>query len=444
MTESLDSYAKVFMRSTDAIESLVLNSIHSSMGSVIWEMGPVSVRSSRHKSGHVEIMLPRSNVDHEEWLFIDLIRRLTCEFDVVVNLSQPSTILSETAELLPTWCNVDSQIYDRLFFYRGSMCIIVPSELHEVKTTADGAEFLLKSPDPRLYVNKMISCRIMERLRREEWLSYPMHEARVLIPPGFAAFLQMHPQLVSLLISYLPADPDINKFVLRGGLECFPFAHHSIQHECVPAALQFTRLQWASLRSLSVADVLPVFRRMSGLDLIGKLLLSAFSCLVKRGSLDVLNSACIGLSEYFSAGIDVAKMLCKAAQASERTQPIRYLHVEPDESWLEQHQEYRDSIDRIDFADELEKFMGADCFDGEVMDSCSSSSGFSELIECGYDENEFLSELTSLMSDIPGRSLDPSVKELVASVTPESATDPAGPFISLLAGLKARRDGNLS
>ena len=419
------------------------------MSPILWEYSPIEISKPEFVDGMIVLRTssPQAGIPHEDWHFLHILVEVSRELDVLVHLTDPSIILTEVADLLPDWCNEDYSLNNRIFLLRGSVVLLVPSHLHRIQGVRESASYILTARDSRIFINKAITRRVSARLERREWLDMPLHVARVVIPRDFARLLQSFPQLISKLLQYIPVDPDINKALLKGEFVRLSFLSHSTEEEPVSAAIQFTRLQWAALRSFGDHEVLPAFRRQMRYNMAGRLLLSALCNLLKRGDPKSLMACFPSYERDQQSEESCTDLLLVILKSMNPSKTIDCIDHDTDESWLGELMNAIDSaanepssLNPLEFEKEVEDFIREDS-----DSSRSSYSEESELDESGsaaYEEDSdagiFFDEMEKTIRELKiSESADIS-SDMFESMDSE-ALGSVGPATALLAGILLNR-----
>jgi hypothetical protein len=396
----------VYVSSTEFFSAF--EAIKREMRSVLWESRPVEVSKGADTGSLGTIIISEpSEVPHEEWNYLSLLMELTTRLPICVAIWDSDALISEIIDVLPAWCHGSKALDGRLFFFRGEVCLIVPTELRFLDNPESGAQLLLRSNDHRMFVNKGITRRFRTRIEKKEWEMFPPHMARVILPRQFAFFLVSAPQTISLILNYLPPDPDVNKAALKGEFARIPYVSHSVMHDCISIGVPFTRLQWAFARSLSETDVLPVFRKHTECNLIGRLILSGMCGFIKRGDVGLLR-ACFEewVTDSASHNLSMVDLLNEKAFQPNEPKGLISLDEETDDSWLTDlllqagsESMAEEPEDNEDIAEKVKKYFEDDessdydiSFSEESRDHDSHSGSEQELME---EVEEMFGQMTS-------------------------------------------------
>ena len=449
--------AGIFLKSTDhfsgeAQSHTVLRRLLEICDDHIWERDPLTEdRISTYPSvglTRLEVGARTGESIYDVCFFMERLFQLSEEFDVAIDVSNgdENPILVEAAEVLPAWLADAASGQNRVFIYRGSVCIIIPSEMSLVDSAEQAVKCLMGHTDHRHLINKQVTAAVKRRFALKEWLDFPLHTGRVSLPIDFARLLVKFPQLVSVLVEYLPVDPDVNKAVLKGEMGAIPFLSHSTELETVSVGLRFTRLQWAHLRSLTATNVLPTFRKLRNCNLIGQLLMSGLCCAIKRGSRDLIAAAIQAAPPHEKLQGTVISVVVKAMKSLDPALPLPLIGCDPDDSWLfeepvapEPESGDANVIDADQFSKEIDRFVNQNG-GGEDLSDESSSEGGSTYSEYEEDEEaesffeEMEREIGKLRIDQEG---DDTLNQFMESMNAESF-DEIGPASMLFAAMASQ------
>ena len=439
-----DESATVFWESQqgESFRTTLSSQVYDLSTPRLWDSGPIIIENGDWSTeiGSLQLSLTQTGIHHEQWRMVSLLLQLSEKSSVCISIGNQDLILAEGHDILPTWCHNETKIFGRLFIYRGSLCLIVPSELARIDAVEQGATFLLRSRDHRQFVHKALTRCIKSRLNQKEWESFTEHSAQVVCPEGFARVLHYYPQLVTLLVQYLPPDPDINKAVVKGEFSKLPFLSHSVCHESVSVALRFTHLQWAVVRSMDNCDVLPAFRNHLEANLPGRLLMSAMCCLLKRCPLAMIRS-CLSPAYQddwvlLKCEIDdvIQQILCASSSSGE----LNLIDHETDDSWLEtllsntlngdQGTGVEPQPDETDFDLFNSYFNDVDSADSHSSSSSASQSEHSDSESC--DEETFMRDLDELLGATTTEG--DGIPDLINSMQGETDTGPASALLACM------------
>lgn len=409
--------AKIHFKSTDFSETKKYSealrcSILSSGSGHLWEREPIRVDhvffDSEFGIGNLIVGTRTGGSSHDEAMFLEVMLELSEKHVVAVDVEVDGNnlILCESCDILPKWLDDPSKGRDRVFVFKGCVCIIVPSELSILSSPLAAVNTLLSQPDHRHLINKAVTAYVRDSLLKRTVTVDYTHVGRVVLPQDLARIIAHYPLLVSVLVDFLPVDSDVNKAVLLGRMRPISFLAHSTAENTVSVGIRFTRLQWAKLRAFDEAEVLPVFRKHSSCNLIGMLLMSALCCVLHRRKADLLRiafQASEPLKEFRGTCMDVF------AEAMESINPqtgLSYVTSDTDESWLYEEPipgpEERDGDgEPDDFAEAIERYLSDLGGDLESDDSCvdySSLSGESYLED--PDACEFFEQMEEEVSKL--------------------------------------------
>lgn len=403
-----------------------------------WDGIPVHVTDVEHLTDRlirIQVTSPQASNDHQDWLFIASIFDLSTQIRCVVNFEDCDVVFEEAADVLPTWLEESVQPQSQVFVVDGKVFVLPSSLCGGAYTACNGAQILLDSANCSLYLDHNITEAVHRRIAKQEWESFPDHVGRIEVPQDFAYILTRCPHLVSALLEFLPVDSDVNRAVLLDQFASLPFLSHSRIHPTASIGLRVTRLQWAALRSFGDADVLPAFRKLRQYNLVGRLLLSALCCAIKRDARDKI-SACLGSRGPLKT--ESKSVICIMQEILASRHPSMKLDLvshDEDDSWLHEFQSLISERDQVEVTPEeiqrnMEGFFHESSSSDDSDDSHSVDTSFEEDVEA----KAFFDQMEDTIKTLRVTTEDDSLEHLMSSMDHE---DPhlVGPATVLLASI---------
>ncbi|NXP24850.1 ECD protein, partial [Scytalopus superciliaris] len=187
----------------------------------------------------------------DEWFIVYLVREITREFPGLaarIDDNDGEFLLIEAADFLPKWLNPENS-ENRVFFYKGELHIIPPSETPEQDCepcapcpTIPEALALLAARSEDFLAAEPIRAAVNKRIEGyPEKIQSSLHRARCCVPAGVAAVLRRRPSLVAAAVQafYLREPGDLR--ACRRPFRTFP------AEQRVMALVTFTRCLYAQL-----------------------------------------------------------------------------------------------------------------------------------------------------------------------------------------------------
>ncbi|NWI91290.1 ECD protein, partial [Pitta sordida] len=187
----------------------------------------------------------------DEWFIVYLVREITREFPGLaarIDDNDGEFLLIEAADFLPKWLNPENS-ENRVFFYKGELHIIPPSETPEQECdlpapcpTISEALSLLSARSEEFLAAEPIRAAVSKRIDGyPEKIQASLHRARCFLPAGIAAVLRQRPSLLAAAVQafYLRDPADLR--ACRRPFRAFP------ADQRVMTLVTFTRCLYAQL-----------------------------------------------------------------------------------------------------------------------------------------------------------------------------------------------------
>ncbi|KAM4636429.1 protein ecdysoneless homolog [Discoglossus pictus] len=217
----------------------------------IWQNQPFNLRYKSKKGDAPDNI---GGVTHfgdnieDEWFIVFLIQQITKAFpDLAARVedNDGEFLLIEAADFLPRWLKPENSS-NRVFFYRGELCIIPLRQSGEVTDPATNmtitqALALLAAHPENFLAGQSVSKAVKRRIQGyPEKIKDSIHRAHCFVPAGIAAVLKERPKLVSAAVQafYLRDPIDIKS--------CRTFRHF-LPETRVLTSVTFTKCLYAQL-----------------------------------------------------------------------------------------------------------------------------------------------------------------------------------------------------
>ncbi|EER19990.1 SF-assemblin, putative [Perkinsus marinus ATCC 50983] len=302
---NLDDYvdAKLYVSSTEDSQrwhQLLGDYLHDQTPrAYIWQRDPPQVDvldASRVSSPYLVygIHLRYGDALHDEWLLISLLVSLTRKYSEVaceVSDVDGDPLLIEAAPALPKWLSPENAGH-RVWIHQGMLhiCPKAPSEQPpDIKPLAvEAAVDMVLDDDCETIASPSVQRCIITKLKSKPWSIDLMH-VRLLLPAVLAEQLIRQPQIISLLLDYLPPD----RLAERGS----SVITESISRgELVTIQVSMTKLHYASLMGVKGRLRMPARLAFGGQQMrsrseentvmLGRLVSLAAHCAVKANNKD--------------------------------------------------------------------------------------------------------------------------------------------------------------
>ncbi|NXG00164.1 ECD protein, partial [Sakesphorus luctuosus] len=187
----------------------------------------------------------------DEWFIVYLVREITRDFPGLaarIDDNDGEFLLIEAADFLPKWLNPENS-ENRVFFYKGELHIIPPSETPEQECdlsapcpTIPEALALLSTRPKEFLAAEPIRAAVNKRIDGyPEKIQASLHRAHCFVPAGIAAVLRHRPSLLAAAVQafYLRDPADLRP--CRRPFHTFP------AEQRVMTVVTFTRCLYAQL-----------------------------------------------------------------------------------------------------------------------------------------------------------------------------------------------------